>query len=271
MTSLTDEIRAFITLELERLLHHETAGPGNQGAGAGDNGYGDSGGYGDGGYGSADSGGDSMTPTYLTISPDGAIGADFTGKINAEGLELDAGTSSVNNVDWRAADGNIKASIQGSDTGGTALLWLLAQALGSDTAGGIQIQATGPRGNAQINLGGTEAGESITIDVGPSGTLTLLDNTLASQFLQLPVAANLKIQGGQGSIAFAAGTPATAYFDLPTPWPNRHQAFVATIAAGPAWPTGYSGSAIESPSQGVVWADIATPGDYLIDWISLGN
>lgn len=81
----------------------------------------------------------------------------------------------------------------------------------------------------------------------------------------------LKVQAGQSGPTFTTGSPASVTVSLPTAWSNAHVAFVASLVAGPVWPTGFVGSTTNgSLSTGTVYADIGTAGPYLINWISIG-
>lgn len=56
------------------------------------------------------------TPNYLTTEADGTIGADFSGRVHAQGLTIDPGPDSVsiasdNSVEWRTVIGALVASI----------------------------------------------------------------------------------------------------------------------------------------------------------------
>jgi hypothetical protein len=97
---------------------------------------------------------ETLTPTYLTIAPDGTISANFSGHVQASGVDLPAGVDAVtatNNsrVRWlRTSDGAVVASIFAFDNGAQAQVSLLAQHGASSsaiipiaTAGGAAVRA----------------------------------------------------------------------------------------------------------------------------------
>lgn len=68
-------------------------------------------------------GGEQLSPNYLTLGPNGQVGANFTGLINALGLILPAGVSTttpagVNEVAWeRQSDGAAVATVWAGESG----------------------------------------------------------------------------------------------------------------------------------------------------------
>jgi len=91
---------------------------------------------------------DVLQPNVLVIGDDGSIGADFTGHVHAEGLDLDAGTSSTppdaDRVRWlRTPTGAVVAELYG---------WRAAVGLGQMAT--LELRA---RDNAGTNADGAQA------------------------------------------------------------------------------------------------------------------
>lgn len=65
------------------------------------------------------SGGETRSPNYLTITPGGLVGANFTGLINALGLVIPEAPSNPqvnkNSIIWTDATNTVREWIQGSD------------------------------------------------------------------------------------------------------------------------------------------------------------
>lgn len=119
-------------------------------------------------------------PNYLTTDSTGHVGANFTGKVHAQGLDLDAGLSpagpDINKVRWiRQVDGAVIADIIGfpNQTGvGTQLAITTGDAL----TGAARILLAGlvPNGSViQASCGGSTA-----------GSVTVIDNGQHSDFVQ---------------------------------------------------------------------------------------
>lgn len=86
---------------------------------------------------------DSMVPSPITVGPDGKIGADFSGHVHAEGLDLDEQQSGaldpapapLSNMEWLDPNGVAQQQINGYSSGGSAhILRLFASALGANGA-----------------------------------------------------------------------------------------------------------------------------------------
>lgn len=83
---------------------------------------------------------EALTANYLTVSPDGRVGADFTGRVSAQGLNLPAGSATppalgaINAVEW--LDGNtILADINAIKSTAGEDGVLLLEAWGGDNSG----------------------------------------------------------------------------------------------------------------------------------------
>jgi hypothetical protein len=97
---------------------------------------------------------DLMAPTVLTVDAAGNVGANFTGKVHATGLDMDAALGNVTNVNsirWlRQSDGAVVAHIDanvlgtqgaaGADFSG--FLTMLATAIGNNTAAEVRMFAS---------------------------------------------------------------------------------------------------------------------------------
>lgn len=95
-------------------------------------------------------GGESLSPNYLTLGPDGQIGADFTGLINALGLILPAGTLPQNpqlatdQVVWEdTGNGTMVASVQAfaNDPSSDSGIQVLSQATSSAWLNSVNLEA----------------------------------------------------------------------------------------------------------------------------------
>src|SRR4051812_19156724 len=65
---------------------------------------------------------EALEATYLTVDPAGRVGASFTGKVHAQGLDLDAGTTGtppdIDRVRWlRTTDAKVVADMLAAFTG----------------------------------------------------------------------------------------------------------------------------------------------------------
>jgi len=234
MTTTDQHLRALIREEVFRILHDSTTGGGSsltlesggglagsgggEDGGAGGTGGGeDSGGSGaagsgDGGSTSGDSGGDSMTPTYLTIDSTGRIGADFTGLVHAQGLNLDAGISgtppSQDRIRWlRTTDGALIVDMLGYNN---------ASAVASEAEWTVHEPTTGL--SAALDLV-AEAGtapnglrELVRAFVG-NNSVTILNDLLGSSFVTNAGGAvkQLSLAAGNAVINFPNSANATDF------------------------------------------------------------
>jgi hypothetical protein len=65
-------------------------------------------------------GSEALTPNYLTVNADGTVGADFTGRVHAQGLDLDAVAIATDSdkIRWlRTTDGALVTEIKATDSG----------------------------------------------------------------------------------------------------------------------------------------------------------
>lgn len=140
--------------------------------------------------------GDSYSPAFMTVNPDGSITFDFTGHVHAEGLDIDAGLiddpPDEHRIRWlRASDGAAVADFQAYEDGNSppnaATRWDLND--NWPTAADRQItqiyQMT--RGTAPAN---PVVGAAARIGTGTTGTNTrsggavIIDSNNDSDFLR---------------------------------------------------------------------------------------
>lgn len=193
-------------------------------------------------------GGEQLSPNYLTSNPDGTIGANFTGQIHAQGLELDATagpTIPANDaIRWLRTDtGGLVAQIQAyySGPGGAASTALFAQSQGTTDLGVSLLEAFDDTGAAQallkvcqINRGGMPnqpaLGVNTEVDVAAGSLIKrLLGADGSSDFLQLVIAAQ-KLQLSLGTGTFIGNGTASVN---PTTAINTQ---LASIVIAGAWP-----------------------------------
>lgn len=144
-------------------------------------------------------GGEQLSPNYLTITPSGLVGADFTGHVKAQGVDLPEaagglGFAAPSAVDWLDATATLQEFIQGIANGGYHIL--LTQAgpnLGANAAA-IQLLSDGASSQIVIADAGSFNREIIT-SVG------------ASDFLQLLSTQQLQLAFGATSVTFPGGSP----------------------------------------------------------------
>lgn len=125
-------------------------------------------------------------PNYLTFDPaSGRIGAQFTGRIKALGVDIDAGLSDVpdqqREVRWVRQDGTLVAEVYAYTAGGGDFLELFTEP-GVDGTVKLQAQST------LLSLQDTVARSSIDLIVPGTPGRTLLDNVNNSSWVQVHVA-----------------------------------------------------------------------------------
>src|SRR5947209_231784 len=96
-------------------------------------------------------------PNYLVVNPDGTIGANFTGHVHAQGLDLDAGTSSTppdtDRVRWvRTSDGAAVAYLAGYSTAGQEVVGVGARAAVQADLSRVSLHAEDDTGAFQALL-----------------------------------------------------------------------------------------------------------------------
>ena len=170
---------------------------------------------------------DTISPNYLTVNPNGTVGANFTGHVAAAGVDLPAGVSasppSDSRVRWLSqTDGAVLADLTAFTSGQRLLaqsvyapdndqagIWLDARDATNNSAAGIHLVSSpgaNPNGYIDINAGTKLIGGYEF----PAQQRRIIDSNGVSNFLQLPGAANLQLQ--LGTLAFNLAANAWAGF-----------------------------------------------------------
>jgi hypothetical protein len=165
---------------------------------------------------------DTLQPNYLTVNPDGSIGADFTGVINARGIlmpEVEQGQPlRPSSIIWqRASDGAYTAQIyqlQDNPAAPPGTRDVVFRAFGLDTteSSSISLRADYQDPPRDTSLPGAELGvqqENGTAThaafvANSNGMKTILDQAGASDFLQLAVLEQLALSVGVAVLNFPA-------------------------------------------------------------------
>lgn len=167
---------------------------------------------------------DSLATTVLTVEPNGAVGAEFTGAISALGLTLPEGSgftprvADTSTVDWRDITGALKQSIVGTRNVFIGPEELSALILTANNDGGvgrgvIDLYArANPEKTARLRVSANEAGEYVEAFGGTGNAVTLINQAGASSFPQLPEVAKRTIVNGviSGAGAVVRGAGFTA-------------------------------------------------------------
>lgn len=160
---------------------------------------------------------DTLTPNYLTVSPDGKIGATFSGSIEAQGIVLPAGTGfsstppKVDRIEWdRASDGAAVATIYGwsNAAGHTEGVSVSAAAAEVGGATNTSLNAYDDLGALQAALGVTQqsrgAGQVFASVTGAGGRL-ILDSSGNANFVQTPATGAYRLQALSGVCTWNGG------------------------------------------------------------------
>jgi hypothetical protein len=165
-------------------------------------------------------GGEELSANYLTVTPGGLVGADFSGVIRASGVILPAATTSVptppNVVAWqRTADGAQVGQVYATTTippgpGGQQQLLLDSVAQTVTDSSTTVIAALETSGAAAASLAVSQANEGTTATITanvPGIAVTLLDQLGRSSFLQLAISPTAAAASwGASSLGFTAST-----------------------------------------------------------------
>lgn len=198
-----------------------------------------------------------LQPNVLTVK-NGLIGADFTGHVHAQGLDLDAGTNntppSQDRIRWlRTSDGGMAASIFGYSQGGTEAVSLAAAAVAQADRAIASLDAYDDQGVSRAELGvqQTNRGAGLvsayaSLDNGQFATL--LDDTGASSFLQLLSAHEVHIDDNGGAfyniaipIIAGGGNWATSFNTARAGWTVAVMPVVAISGAFLLWDWSFTG------------------------------
>lgn len=137
---------------------------------------------------------DTLSPTVITVNLDGTIGADFTGHVHAEGLDLTAATIGTTPPDtdrarWiRSTDNAEVASIVGATQPGTQeLLQMIATALTAAEQSSVRMDAYDDTGARQASFLAFQVNRGATAELflqAGGVTRKLLDQAASSSYLQ---------------------------------------------------------------------------------------
>lgn len=154
-----------------------------------------------------------LSANYLTLAADGTVGANFTGHVHAQGLDLDEATSSTppmqNQIRWIDAAGTTREQMFGY-VGPFGHVLLLAASPDSVTDASLTLSAHGAGGTPPSSVG------AFCQQSGAAADITILDATGASDFLQAANAlSELPDSTGAGAASLGgncpAGSPAQPY------------------------------------------------------------
>ncbi|HWW67309.1 MAG TPA: hypothetical protein VNY83_04945 [Solirubrobacterales bacterium] len=153
---------------------------------------------------------DSMQITVLTVDPEGHVGADFTGLVNAQGLIMPEGGETPefeNYVEWVDPQGNAEEALVGYHPPETSALFLLVNRLFKRLRGLLGLYAYGSKGEeAKVELRAGGGSEEITVGTS-SSVLTLIDSTERSSWLKLAGAlGDVRINMGLAQLTFVEST-----------------------------------------------------------------
>jgi hypothetical protein len=156
---------------------------------------------------------DQVTPNYLTVNPDGTVGASFSGKINAQGVILPPNMTAAQYaqpyaVEWdETASGAQVARIWSGAGGGRNDLVIEALTTADNpSAAQLYLQAhdlAGDVSGIQIQAGAITTQSTISLPV-----LTIAGPNLGSSFVRLPgdMPGDIHINGGNSTIPFTASS-----------------------------------------------------------------
>lgn len=218
---------------------------------------------------------ETLQPNYLTVDATGLIGADFTGHIHAEGLDLDAPVNSQvwpesgldTTIRWlRTADGGLVAQVGGSGAPG-------GPGVGYSTLEAVSVHPeSGNLSRFALSANGFGATVVASIHGGINPSLQILDEDGLSGFVQLVTTARRAIDFGSDRVTWPGGG------NTSTPLSVAHgltRVPLAIIVQGTgsfntwrtASPTNVSFTVEARTSDGAVAAAGAGPFFY---WIAIG-
>lgn len=161
--------------------------------------------------------GEQLTPNYLTLI-NGVVGADFTGHVHAQGLDLDAGTSNTpadqDRVRWlRTSDGAAVAYLFGTEVLGRDILQEAALATEASNTARAQLLASSHSGTNQAgftaNAAADTGGSSSASASAGADSVTLIDSSGDSDLLQVAKQlSELPNSTGTSSVSLGSNSPA---------------------------------------------------------------
>lgn len=142
-----------------------------------------------------------LTPNYLTVSPSGAVGANFTGHVHAQGLDLDEAPTGTppaqDKIRWLAGGVSQEEIVGFSNVFGHQLMLVSSPDANNDAS-------------LLLTAGLNPASISATVQHSASfANINFIDSTGASDFLQAAKAlSELANSTGAGAASLGANSPA---------------------------------------------------------------
>lgn len=185
-------------------------------------------------------GGDTLSPTYLTIDGQGRVSASFTGLINALGLVIPSGVSTtvpagVNEIAWeRASDGALVANVWAGEAGGVDVVQVNAgnpqHPLESQATAILQASTTASSDAVGVFNGTFSGRHAIVFDLA-NVLYTALDSAGNSRFVQNGGDVNVKLAAGQTNVTFSGSSFSNTVPVFPA-LPGGASALVPVAGAG---------------------------------------
>lgn len=128
---------------------------------------------------------DQLSPSYLTVNPDGTITATFTGHVNAAAVDLpegDANPTTDNVIAWRDPAGTIQEYIEAGFSNGHHVLLL---SIGTNLSAYAELFDTA----FEVHFGAlrasvlNDAGQSSFLQLAPPGSALSLSSTFELDFV----------------------------------------------------------------------------------------
>lgn len=252
-------------------------------------------------------GGEQLSPNYLTLGPDGEVGANFTGLINALGLIIPAGIAqqppqvASDQIVWEAqgpSGGIFTANVQGYSTGpagsGTRSIQVQSIAVGDGDINYALLGALSDAGDpnqgqdgaaiqvSQLDRGGVGppgsigAGTEVSMFVGPLPRM-LVDATGRSSFVQvgLPsIPRGVELSFGTTNVTFSGGNSSNLVTAIAGMDPNPAKIAVLATSSSGIGINAQAGVASTNPVQISVQGDYpfgVLTGVFPINWIAIAS
>jgi hypothetical protein len=225
-------------------------------------------------------GGDTITPTYLTIDAQGHVSASFTGIVNALGVTIPEGLnpnpSGQNEIAWVNSGGAVEERIGSVNNGGVAALLAQATPAAAGVEGLVKLEAFNHAATENAIL--SAAADDTTSSVSASATthgVVVIDSAGESSFLQLASPNNFRLAAGQGVAAWTGAGAVSVVETALTGLPGAATAIIfgcQTSAHGFASYGGISGNAAGSFTfYAVATGGIPPAGDSAaVTWMAVG-
>lgn len=163
-------------------------------------------------------GGEALSANYLTLGPDGSVGAAFSGHISAAGLDMPEGAfgDPLSTIAWHDSSGATQESIGGGAGGGLHVLQLFAgQSAGVNAL--LELQTDGT--NSSVGAGTNVAG------------VTVIDSRERSSFLQLADVQQTALSFGDQTLTWPGGSNNSNAPTISHGLPGVPRVVLATMAA----------------------------------------